>query len=938
MNLKLCIWTLVLVGVSFWISPWGLQVTNSFPFYNNAKEYTANNQLVSNGVVYVDSAAVGANTGSSWVDAYPDLQSALRAVRMCSQGDTIKVARGTYYPSTIGTIYSSCGDSLITVIDRAASFDIPDSVVLMGGYIAGETQRNWECNKTILSGDIDRNGDTMNNSYHVVVTNFVSDRTIVDGFCIRGGNANGGGESLSSDLNKGGGWFNNGFGTGNRSDPEILNCFFVNNYGYSGGGGLYNNGESGCASPTVTNCTFQSNAATSSGGAIFNNAFNSGKSNPFFLNAVISGNTAFYGGGVFNYGYFGEISPIMTQCILSGNSAVFAGAVFNGGVGNPKMINCVIAGNKAFQGTFVQNDGVGLNQEVTNSIIWDNESSSPIYNYSVFYNQGAASSEVNFSIIQGVSLEKILYSNFFTPGTITGGNNQFTDPQFVLPINGNFAPSIFGDFHLKYGSAGIDKGDNFVNSELSDLDEGPRVNNGVIDIGVYEFQCPTCRIPAGNIIYVDSAVGGIQNGASWATAFSNLQDALGAARICNQIDTIKVARGTYYPSKSNIVINVDSCTGVVDTFLSPLDRRHTFEIPDSVDVVGGYEGVKGDTLSIRNWRCNKSILSGEIQQDNDSSNNSYHVVTTRNVDSVTIIDGFCIVGGNADGSRLLLEDAGGGWFNNGTGADNESSPVIKNTNITGNRASRGGGMYNYSLGGESNPKLYNCIISNNSAFREGGGIYNDGNNGNSNVQFTNCIISGNRSSMGGGGLYSDGYTGICTSTLINCVLNGNYSETGLGGGVCNVFANTSLVNSITWNNNTAFIGFGTSDIAVRHSIIQAGASYFNGSSNKPDGTDPLFINAPSYSIAPTSTGDFHLQLGSAAKDMGDNLSNLYPFDLDGDMRIKNGVINVGAYENELDIDCKVFNAGILYVDSAAVGLNNGTSWANAFNEFRLLCK
>ena len=47
------------------------------------------------GVLYVDADVVGGNNGSSWSDAYTELQSAL-AVAVA--GDEIRVAEGTYLP------------------------------------------------------------------------------------------------------------------------------------------------------------------------------------------------------------------------------------------------------------------------------------------------------------------------------------------------------------------------------------------------------------------------------------------------------------------------------------------------------------------------------------------------------------------------------------------------------------------------------------------------------------------------------------------------------------------------------------------------------------------------------------------------------------------------------------------------------------------------
>ncbi|MFM2375994.1 MAG: hypothetical protein RLZZ165_1091, partial [Bacteroidota bacterium] len=142
---------------------------------------------------FVDSSATaGANNGTSWFNAYRNLQTAIRAA---SSGDTLWVADGHYYPGNPG--------------ENDAWLDLKIGVTMLGGFQgldgAQETsasQRNHLTNQTILSGDLDRNGiHSAGDAYHVVNSTQKDTTAVVDGFIIEMGYAVGpGGHSFGAGI------------------------------------------------------------------------------------------------------------------------------------------------------------------------------------------------------------------------------------------------------------------------------------------------------------------------------------------------------------------------------------------------------------------------------------------------------------------------------------------------------------------------------------------------------------------------------------------------------------------------------------------------------------------------------------------------------------------------------------------------------------------
>lgn len=245
----------------------------------------------SSDIIYVNLSASGNADGTSWTDAFVDLQDALAAAE---EGDEIWVAAGTYYPAVYEEVY----------VDRSATFNLKNGVALYGGFTGGEASledRDWENNVTVLSGDLDRNDPTTDpdgvvtdpenivgdNAYHVVTASGTGAGTILDGFTITAGHA----DNLDSTQHGAGVHLSNGelvlanvTFSGNLAEEEtgsvshargggmyaenstvdLINVIFSNNHAIRGGGLYQDSGQL-----IISNTIFNNNRAEKGGGGLF---------------------------------------------------------------------------------------------------------------------------------------------------------------------------------------------------------------------------------------------------------------------------------------------------------------------------------------------------------------------------------------------------------------------------------------------------------------------------------------------------------------------------------------------------------------------------------------------------------------------------------------------------------------------------------------------
>ncbi|MHC4429740.1 MAG: NosD domain-containing protein [Planctomycetota bacterium] len=188
----------------------------------------------------------------------------------------------------------------------------------------------------------------------------------------------------------------------------------------------------------------------------------------------------------------------------------------------------------------------------------------------------------------------------------------------------------------------------------------------------------------------------------------------------------------------------------------------------------------------------------------DGTGNSHVVQSVSGEGPDTVLEGFTITGG----------DANGGSWPNGLGGGillEQSSPTIHDCTFSANAASWGGGMCNY----RSSPTVSNCTFAANTASSRGGGIYNV--LGSPTV--TGCTFSGNSASGDGGGMLN---VGSGSPTVTDCTFSENTA--GSGGGMHNWAATNPTITNCTFHSNTATVrGGGMHNVG--HSALITNCSF-----------------------------------------------------------------------------------------------------------------
>lgn len=438
------------------------------------------------------------------------------------------------------------------------------------------------------------------------------------------------------------------------------------------------------------------------------------------------------------------------------------------------------------------------------------------------------------------------------------------------------------------------------------------------------------------IYYVSPASSGNGDGSSWANATTLIQ-ALNNAVAGDQI----------------WVQGFETVTHESNLYVTP--AKEGFTLKSGVQLYGGFKGTEAkltdrETLGKPYQLKYRSVLSGDLRNDDKvdnvdlifpanttRQNNATHVLTLNmapqpsgnNNTYPTVVNGFTITGGQADGT----DEKGGGIYVTGNNTDGGNFR-IERCFLFNNYATQGGAVYVSSEvqnvnNGES--LINQCVIYNNAAGEraavenEGGGVYLAGE---ATVVNTSIFNNGN-----GGVRLSSG------SKVVNATIARN---TGAGVDLTDN-ASATVANSIIWGNTSLSAEHQpTFKHSAYHEVTDddQNDNVYVAKENRGDQYGPMF-DAPS--VKTSYDRDFNwyqsayplwswnVLEGSVMIDKGDNTAyqtSVYGNeDMAGNNRVSGTNISIGAYEYQY-----LPASRIRYVRQGATG--DGSSWDNASGDLQ----
>jgi parallel beta-helix repeat protein len=693
-----------------------------------------------------------------------------------------------------------------------------------------------------------------------------------------------------------------GGGYASGASTTFIHCDFIDNRAPNGGGW-----RSYQSDTTFDYCRFLGNTANAgngggtdqTGGTLVLNECEFDDNRAYQLSGFSSGD----GGAVNTY----EIALNANRCTFTNNLATSAGgALYLRGCAQQRFTNCVIANNTASFGTAMYildyYNECTTEQQFVNCTISNNDApDDPATSYAVYLSK--ANARFNNCIIWGNNTESaISYSSdlIVTYSNIEGGTGASwygdgcidTDPFFIAA----------SDWHLESSSPCIDTGTDMPTGglPLTDANGRPRTIDGDLDeislpdMGAFEYDPDlsllatstnklTFRANVSDITLPDQSL------VLWNAGTSTISWDISGAPNWLTLSPSSGQVGTS-PTNVNVSVNLGALSfGSYETTLkvtsgdainSPVEVQVAVTIYDALTVPVPYTTIQsaidaaldGDVVELAD-----GVYRGPGNKDLDYRGKAIMVRSES---------------GHADQCIIDCEGSGRGVaFTNWEGPDSVLYGItILNgyVDTTSNGGGNGAGVYS----DYASPTIINCIFRSNNAygtFAHGGGL--------ASLYGTplviNCAFLSN-TAPGGGGidvLRSD-------ATIVGCTFIGNAATTSYtvkGGAIRDSASSPSLLNNcVLWWNYPDQLSY-AAGTSVTSCLIQPGWDQWASNIRYPmltsDGHltafSDLCLDAGDLGLIPADTYDL---------DNDGDPNEPIPFDIDGDTRIANDFVDIGADE------------------------------------------
>lgn len=869
-------------------------------------------------VFYVDKDATGRMNGSSWVNAFLDIQTAINAAKLYNDENGVQtqiwVAAGTY--ELTATISLQSGVSIYGGFDKTEK-GIGDRKV--------NSLDPWDyANPTILKGN---KTCQIINSIEPANDKALTEATYVNGFTLTGGYANGSGD-----------YYTCGGAAHLKQNMFVQNCVITGNEAKNQGGGVSLRGDANLCG--LENCLIEHNVATGAGGGV--SLFGNSSKN-YVRNCVIRNNeskaTGVSAGGGGLYNFLGTAE----NCIIKENKAVRGGGVTFRRYLSTSVVNCLIEGNTA------TTDGGAISLSDHNS-----QAAVNIFNCTVVGNQAPsgkntlswAENKYKFDNVKIVN--SIFYGNkageIVTLGLPEGLNATYSAFEKAYNGTGNIVIPEDGSFwgenwHLAENSPAKNAGTTENITVLDfDLDGADRVQDGHIDMGAYEIG--VIYIPDINgVFYVRADGNNGNNGSSWENALKDISFALARAEAYNKKLVVGQTRarlwiaGEYELTESIALVDgVSMYGGFAGTETSLEERAKGAGAWDfsSPTVLKDKAGKQITLISQAAAFANETTVDGFTLSNGKQGailkgNVTFSCNVVKDNVSGNVTDG---AGINASGDLCVVEHClvEGNVGKNGGGVTISSGAVIRNSKIADNTSVYTGSMNQGWGGGVFNnaATVENCVITGNKA-PHGGGVFVR----HASAEFYNCLVAGNSSTKTGGGVafdsFGDHLAAVKDAKIYNFTIVDNTTE-GEGAGVYFSNEGQTLVNTVLYGNTRS----GAADeYSARDGVTPLLTTCaVRTTESLSDGN--IAFTDPATVFTDAAQGDWTLCARSICEDKGTSVDGIPASALGGNLREQGRRIDIGAYERDSDFEYGPSAEGIVYVALGQEG--QGKAWDDAVGD------